>query len=230
MIKHIKLTLLLVASVMVSPCMVIAMQQQPQPNPPREKCVICYEKLSKKKFRNLALECNHQFHTECIWKWANKNIECPLCRKEATIHISKKHIEALDANIIKDIMDDQTFRIDTFSDLHPNEVKKILMLTGIQYSTSDNQNTSNNPIHTTQLRQQQERVRVEDVNLYKRTAAMAALRVIFILTIGACLVSIYPKSFTDELFIHKMITLFLSSCRLAITYWYPDEVDYLEEH
>jgi hypothetical protein len=222
------LNFLLAAITLFSSCMVIAMQQY---NPPREKCVICLEELYKKKTINVTLKCQHQFHPECIWKWANENIACPLCRKEATIHISKKHIEALDENIIKDIMQGQTFRIDDFSSLSPNEVKTILAITGLKYQ--DNTHTTNKTpprILATQLRQQQERVRLEDVNLYKRTAVMVALRVIFILTIGACLVSIYPKNFTDELFIHKMITLCLSFFGLAITCWYPDEVDYLEEY
>lgn len=50
------------------------------------------------------------------------------------------------------------------------------------------------------------------------------------MTIIVNLFSIYPKHSTDTWFIQKMITLAFSVGGLIATFWYPDEVDYLEEY
>lgn len=109
----------------LSPCMGIAMQQQ-EPHP--DKCVICQYELSQKKFRTLTLkECGHKFHPECIMPWAKENRTCPLCRTASTITISKGHLEALDHNILKAIMQEQNLKILNFSVLPAKVVKKYLL-------------------------------------------------------------------------------------------------------
>lgn len=47
--------------------------------PPEPDCSICYNKYTKDK-QNSRLGCNHIFHRECILKWLETGITCPLCR------------------------------------------------------------------------------------------------------------------------------------------------------
>lgn len=44
-----------------------------------DKCSICLDNFVINKV--LKLECNHFFHKDCIYKWLNVDLRCPLCRK-----------------------------------------------------------------------------------------------------------------------------------------------------
>lgn len=43
-------------------------------------CCICLDKLEENN-KSIVLECNHNFHKECILNWLKKELNCPLCRK-----------------------------------------------------------------------------------------------------------------------------------------------------
>lgn len=45
------------------------------------KCIICLDENNKKI---VTLECNHDYHEECVQNWINNynNSTCPICRKE----------------------------------------------------------------------------------------------------------------------------------------------------
>lgn len=45
------------------------------------KCVICYSEFEENEMVR-ALLCSHKFHTECIDKWLEKNITCPVCKSD----------------------------------------------------------------------------------------------------------------------------------------------------
>jgi hypothetical protein len=40
------------------------------------ECSICLEKIINK----LTLPCGHQFHSDCILDWFEKELSCPICR------------------------------------------------------------------------------------------------------------------------------------------------------
>lgn len=43
-----------------------------------KNCVICFDDIN---YDNLAiLKCNHYFHEDCIKKWFESNLNCPICR------------------------------------------------------------------------------------------------------------------------------------------------------
>ena len=44
-------------------------------------CAICQDDMEDKS-KNKILQCNHQFHTECIDKWINMRNLCPICNKK----------------------------------------------------------------------------------------------------------------------------------------------------
>ncbi len=44
-----------------------------------ETCSICKELYTENE-EIVLLGCNHKFHYNCINKWINDNISCPLCR------------------------------------------------------------------------------------------------------------------------------------------------------
>lgn len=46
-------------------------------------CSIC---LNKENKEIMILNCNHNFHSECLVRWLMKNKKCPICRKEVTIN------------------------------------------------------------------------------------------------------------------------------------------------
>jgi len=46
-------------------------------------CSIC---LNKENKEIMILNCNHNFHSECLQKWLIKNKKCPICRKEVSIN------------------------------------------------------------------------------------------------------------------------------------------------
>jgi hypothetical protein len=43
-------------------------------------CPICLEQIADSK--RVTTNCGHQFHSECFWKWCEKNNTCPNCRTE----------------------------------------------------------------------------------------------------------------------------------------------------
>jgi len=51
------------------------------PNPVQgdKHCIICHDRLSTKQ--NRKLQCNHQFHAECIDSWLMRQDTCPMCRR-----------------------------------------------------------------------------------------------------------------------------------------------------
>jgi len=46
---------------------------------PNEECTIC---MDKNDLIWLSLPCEHKFHEECIFKWIDTNLSCPICRKQ----------------------------------------------------------------------------------------------------------------------------------------------------
>lgn len=210
----------------LSPFMTFAMQQN---NPPREKCVVCYEKLSKKKFRNVVLACEHTFHTECIWKWGTEKTDCPLCRKECSIILEKEHIEALDMHRIKDILNIQHLKIYDMSGLPAPAFKKILLLAGSVERYKKTLKPVNNETQVLPIdrQQQDDLAEIEDARRHKKGVMMAAVRTMFFFTIVATLLSIYPKKIADDHF--KMIALFLSMVGFFVTCVYPEEFAELTE-
>jgi len=46
---------------------------------PNEECSIC---MDKNDLIWLSLPCEHKFHEECIFKWIETNLSCPICRKQ----------------------------------------------------------------------------------------------------------------------------------------------------
>lgn len=46
---------------------------------PNEECSIC---MDKNNLIWLSLPCEHKFHEECIFKWIETNLSCPICRKQ----------------------------------------------------------------------------------------------------------------------------------------------------
>lgn len=45
---------------------------------PLENCSICLDVFGNKNI--IKLQCNHNFHKYCIYKWFHIDIRCPLCR------------------------------------------------------------------------------------------------------------------------------------------------------
>jgi len=51
--------------------------------PNETECSICIEKYTDAD-NVISLQCNHNFHKECIEKWLNINLSCPYCRNNTT--------------------------------------------------------------------------------------------------------------------------------------------------
>jgi len=49
-----------------------------------ETCPICIEPFNESE-DNLILDCKHKFHVHCILSWFEKDLSCPICRKELNI-------------------------------------------------------------------------------------------------------------------------------------------------
>ena len=47
-------------------------------------CAICIEPFNPSE-DNLVLDCNHEFHVQCIVSWFEKDLTCPICRKELNL-------------------------------------------------------------------------------------------------------------------------------------------------
>ena len=47
-----------------------------------DNCSIC---LNKENKEIMILNCNHNFHSECLIRWLMKNKKCPICRKEVQV-------------------------------------------------------------------------------------------------------------------------------------------------
>ena len=47
-----------------------------------EKCTICLSKIEKGNICRVINGCNHKYHIDCIERWFEKNINCPICRKD----------------------------------------------------------------------------------------------------------------------------------------------------
>ena len=46
---------------------------------PNDECSIC---MDKNNLIWVSLQCEHKFHEECIFKWIETNLSCPICRKQ----------------------------------------------------------------------------------------------------------------------------------------------------
>ena len=55
-----------------------------------DRCSICLNNLGYRK--RLKLDCNHNFHFKCIFKWIKINNSCPICR-ESVIEIEETNSE-----------------------------------------------------------------------------------------------------------------------------------------
>ena len=47
-------------------------------------CCICLDKFDENG-KSIVLKCNHRFHTNCIINWFEKELTCPLCRRNTVI-------------------------------------------------------------------------------------------------------------------------------------------------
>ncbi len=65
-------------------------KEVPEPDP----CSICFEDCCGK---TCILECEHEFHTTCIFTWFKKNNNCPICRAE--VPQMKKVVERRGVNL-----------------------------------------------------------------------------------------------------------------------------------
>ena len=45
--------------------------------------------IANSKYNISQLECNHEFHTKCLYKWIHKSFTCPLCRNPIYVIIPK---------------------------------------------------------------------------------------------------------------------------------------------
>ena len=45
-----------------------------------EECLICLENFKKGEIITI-INCNHKYHTHCIYSWFEKKKTCPLCDK-----------------------------------------------------------------------------------------------------------------------------------------------------
>jgi hypothetical protein len=45
-----------------------------------DKCVICLEYFNENN--NITLICGHSYHYDCILKWFEKDLKCPICKKK----------------------------------------------------------------------------------------------------------------------------------------------------
>uniref|UniRef100_A0A0N4ZAH7 RING-type domain-containing protein n=1 Tax=Parastrongyloides trichosuri TaxID=131310 RepID=A0A0N4ZAH7_PARTI len=49
-----------------------------------QQCIICLEKFGSEdpnpESEVIITQCKHNFHTECISQWFEKNADCPVCR------------------------------------------------------------------------------------------------------------------------------------------------------
>lgn len=61
-----------------------------------EDCSICLENLNHHK-EEYTLNCNHSFHKECLTKWLDVSLVCPLCRSSVKItpEIDEEHVKNL---------------------------------------------------------------------------------------------------------------------------------------
>ncbi len=46
-----------------------------------DDCAICLEPLSSNQEETYSLNCQHQYHRDCITRWLHTNPNCPLCRQ-----------------------------------------------------------------------------------------------------------------------------------------------------
>ena len=49
-------------------------------------CIICFSSL-KNKFLKIELNCNHSFHSTCLFDWLKINPSCPICRTNFRINL-----------------------------------------------------------------------------------------------------------------------------------------------
>jgi hypothetical protein len=54
-----------------------------------KECSICFDDISSDPVK---LGCGHVFHNDCIKEWFERDIRCPLCRKETTISKVSVHV------------------------------------------------------------------------------------------------------------------------------------------
>jgi hypothetical protein len=47
-------------------------------------CCICLDKFDENG-KSIVLKCNHRFHINCIINWFEKELTCPLCRRNTVI-------------------------------------------------------------------------------------------------------------------------------------------------
>ena len=46
-----------------------------------DNCPICLRKISKRGRTKIRLDCGHEFHWRCVWKWVKQQKNtCPICR------------------------------------------------------------------------------------------------------------------------------------------------------
>jgi len=61
-----------------------------------ELCSICHENFHPEDI-NLArkLECGHIFHLSCIMQWMRCSTNCPICRRDLSVHVENQHFHVV---------------------------------------------------------------------------------------------------------------------------------------
>ena len=103
----------------------------------------------------------------------------------------------------------------------------MLMGEGVEYS---HEKTKTSALPVQQLRHNNVINAIVNVDNHNAATMIISLRMIFLFTIVASLIKIYPHHITDELFIFKMVTLVLSLTGLCITRMYKDHYNELPEN
>jgi len=71
-----------------------------------QDCCICFECIKTDDLANI--ECQHQFHFECIEKWSLVHNVCPLCKADfKKIETKNKMIHVKDVNKLKKTENDE---------------------------------------------------------------------------------------------------------------------------
>lgn len=65
-----------------------------------DSCSICQNKYKKNDLVTKFGECNHYFHSECLFKWLEKKEDCPLCRSEKLFDSKKRKHDQITCQLI----------------------------------------------------------------------------------------------------------------------------------
>jgi hypothetical protein len=81
-----------------------------------DECAICLDVILKSEKK--VLECNHVYHTKCIYKWSIKENSCPSCRR----------FFDFDTNNQKDFLDWMDIKLDNFNQKYRTKDERLNQL------------------------------------------------------------------------------------------------------